>query len=89
MARRQLKWRLITINGRVYAKYGHYTFKCCDRKIAPSDWIYVKDINMSVCSRCTQVRQGVGYITTMPYCEGDTTETERSEEHGRVLVVRY
>lgn len=49
---RQMKWRLVEVNGYVYAKYGRYTFKCCDKKIAPSDWVYIKEIGKSVCYKC-------------------------------------
>lgn len=50
--RRAVKWELVTHNGREYAKYGSHLFKCCIKSIAPSDWVYIKDIHRCVSYKC-------------------------------------
>lgn len=53
--KRQWKWQIVSVNGNKCAKYGRYMFKCCERSIAPSDWVYIKEINMCVSSRCRNI----------------------------------
>lgn len=52
---RKYKWQVVNVNGYVTAKYGRYMFKCCSPKIAPSDWVYIKEINMCISNRCRNI----------------------------------
>lgn len=50
------KWRLVNYNGNEYAKYGYMTFRCCIKGIQPNGWIWIKEIDRYVNSKCIERR---------------------------------